>query len=183
MGGRVGWVTVNGYFYLHFAGEEGLATARAPYDPELSRRLIAGGEVADWEPLRFELDEGGVVDYLASTFAYRLCSEPLRDVLEARRGATDVVQWLPTIVVDRSGRELPYWALHFPTVPDVLNRSRSVLAGPVVVKAVLDRQLVDGHRLLTLPKDLTRLILADQVKSAIEAAGCTGMKFSPIPMA
>jgi hypothetical protein len=176
-------VTVSDYFYLHFVVEEGLATARAPYDFEVSRRLMDGNEVTDWEPLRFELDEGAVVDYLANTFAYRLCSERLRDVLEGGRGAPDVVQWLSAIVVDQRGRELPYWVLHFPTVPQVLNRSRSLLAGPMVVKAVLDRQLIDGHRLLTLPKDLTTLMLADQVKSAIEAAGCTGMKFSPIPMA
>ena len=171
------------FFYLHFADEEGLAVASAPDDPELDRRLASGGWIDDWSRLRFQLGKGIVVDYLANSFAYRLCSDVLRRTLDSRRSPVDVVQWLPAIVSDPMGKELPYSILHFPEVPNVLNLTKSVLSGPMIVKAWLDGRLVDGHRIFSFPQDTLRLVIAGEVKAAIESSRCTGMKFSRVPVA
>ena len=171
------------FFYLHFADEEGLAVASAPDDPELDRRLANGGWIDDWSPIRFKLDKGIVVDYLANSFAYRLCSDHLRRTLDRERTPVDVVQWLSAVVSDPMGNELPYSILHFPEVPNVLNLTRSVLSGPMIVKACLDSHLVDGHRIFSFPQETLRLVIAAEVKAAVESSRCTGMKFSKVPVA
>ena len=174
---------VGEYFYLHFADEPGLATAQTSRDPGLGKQLRAGGRMADWEMIRVEFSDGLIVDYLANTYAFRLCSSRLRDIIEAGRGKDDVIQWLPTVVTRHDGVDLPYWILHFPEVPMVLNAARSVMAGPMIVKACLDARLVAGHQVLSFPNDSVRLVVASEVKGAIEGAGCSGMKFSKIPVA
>jgi hypothetical protein len=174
---------VGNFFYLHFADEPQYAFADAPPDRELGKRLLPGGWIPDWKILHFELKPGLLVDYLANRFAFRLCSERLREVIEQGRDQGDVVQWLPALVRTPGGKELPHWILHFPEVPDVLNKSKTVFAGPMVVKAVLDSNLVDGHRVFSFPNEDLRLIIATEVKEAIEGAGCSGMTFSRVPIA
>ena len=78
---------------------------------------------------------------------------------------------------------MPYWVLHFPVYPDVLSGTRTVMSGPVIVKAYLDSRLVSGHRIFSLPRDSVSLIVADSVRRAISMSGCSGMKFSKLPMA
>jgi len=176
-------VAIGNFFYLHFADEPQLAFAEAPHDRELGRQLLSGDWIIDWKILNFELQPGLLVDYLANSFAFRLCSERLREVIEQGRGQGDVLQWLPALVKTRDGQELPCWILHFPQVPDVLNRSKTVFAGPMIVKACLDANLVEGYRVFSFPNEDLRLIVADEVKDAIEKAGCSGMKFSRVPIA
>src|SRR5258708_26799635 len=117
-----------GFFYLHFADEPGLAVAQAPDDVDLGNRLLAGGEVTDWKVLNFVLDEGVQVDYLANSFAFRLCSQKLRDVIDGNSAKEDVVQWLPAVVTGVDGVEMVHWVLHFPDPPAVLNVSKSLMA-------------------------------------------------------
>src|SRR5260370_24260776 len=106
--------SLGSFFYLHFADEPGLAVAQAPDDVDLGNRLLEGGEVTDWRVLTFVLDEGVQVDYLANTFAFRLCSQKLREVIDGNCTRQDVVQWLPAVVtgLDRVGA--PRCGLHFP---------------------------------------------------------------------
>ena len=192
-----------GYFYLHFADEPSLALAEADHDTELGRLVRTGGQISDWDVLRLELGEGVVVDYLANTFAFRLCSQRLRDVIDRSLSALDVVQWLPVVVKDREQTELPYWVLHFPEAPSVINMSKSVLyfpdpkvvasrpvvamdsptaTDPVVVKACLDANLVANRRVFGFPKDSIHLVVAGDVKNEIQRAECTGMTFSKVPV-
>lgn len=138
--------------------------------------------MTEWKPLSFGLDDGIVVDYVPNSFAFRLCSQRLRDVLESNRGESDTAQWLPTVVSDREGAQLPYWVLHFPEVPNVIHRTKSVFSGSVMVKPCIDASLVDGHRLLSWPHNSVTLVIANQVKNAIARAGCTGMTFSKVPI-
>ena len=129
------------------------------------------------------MDGGKITDYLANSFAFRLCSERLRDVLESNRGKDDVVQWLETIVKRPNGTDARYWAVHFPEAANVIDLEKSTPAGPVILKAVLDPDLVTGRRLLGFPGESVRLIVAADVKRAIDVAQCTGMAFSAVPMA
>lgn len=93
------------------------------------------------------------------------------------------MQWLPTLVRSRDGHELPYWVLHFPEVPQVIDVSKSVMVGSMIVKAYLDANLVDQHRVFSFPNESLRLVIASEVKESIEMAGCSGMKFSMVPIA
>jgi len=171
------------FFYLHFADEPGLAVAQAPEDVDLGNRLLEEGEVTDWKVLNFVLDEGVQVDYLANSFAFRLCSQKLRDVIDGNSAKEDVVQWLPAVVTGVDGVEMVHWVLHFPDPPEVLNVSKTLMAGPVIVKACLDAALVAGHQVFGFPNESVRLIVAGDVRRAIERTGCTGMAFSRVPMA
>jgi hypothetical protein len=168
------------YFYLHFANDPQHAVALAPDDPDLDKRLAGHGVVTDWSVLRFQLEPGEISDYLGNSFAYRLCSEKLMAILETARARIDSVQWLPAVVT-RDGVDHRYSILHFPEVPEVLDLSRTLMAGPVIVKAHLDRKLVDGHRLFGFPEETVRLVVADDVKRQIEAGSCSGIVFSSVP--
>lgn len=169
------------FSYMQYADEPELATAIAPDNQALGRTLRSGGTISDWERLRLEASDGVLVDYLANSFAFRLCSDRLCDVLSTHAAESDSIQWLPATVVASGGHELAYWVLHFPEAPSVLHAG-SITSGPVIVKAVLDSNLVDGHRLFGLPRDSLRLIMADELRSEIEFSGLTGMKFSPVPI-
>jgi hypothetical protein len=169
------------FFYIHWADRPNLAAASAPDDREQDRRLRAGGRVTDWTEVRFELGPGELADYLANSFAWRLCSTKLRDLFDKSRAAIDGIQWLPTRVILPDGAELPFWVLHFPDAPDVIDKSKSVMAGPDLVKAHLDRRLGDGHRLFGFPNESVRVVVADNIRRGIAAAACTGMTFSRVP--
>ena len=169
------------FFYIHWLDRPNLAVASAPDDREQDRRLRAGGPVTDWKAVRFELGPGELADYVANSFAWRLCSTKLRDLLDRSRAAIDEIQWLPTTVTLPDGAELPFWVLHFPDAADVIDKSKSVMSGPVLVKAHLDRRLIDGHRLFGFPNESVGVIVADDIRRGIVAAGCTGMTFSKVP--
>jgi hypothetical protein len=78
---------------------------------------------------------------------------------------------------------LTYWILHFPEAPNVINRERSKFSGADrMIKAVLDAQLVAGHRVFSFPHDSVSLVISDSVRRAIGAAGCGGMEFSRVPI-
>ncbi len=178
-------MAISDFFYVFVDDVEDFAMARAPRNPELDKRVRAGaGWISDWQPLHFTLEEGTIVtDYLANSFAFRLCSERLRDVIDRNRSKDDEVQWLAAPVKARDGVDLLYWVLHFPNDVDVLNASRTLISGPVIVKAYLDPNRVANHRVMSLPRDSVSLIVADQVKRAVQTAGSTGMKFSRVPFA
>lgn len=179
-----GLAAVERFFYVFVANVADFALARAPHDPELGRQIRSDDEMTDWRPLHFVLEQGSIVtDYLANSFAFRLCSERLRDVIDQNKGIDDDVQWLPTTVEWPKGQQMSYWVLHFPTYPDVMNKTRTVTSGPVIVKAYLDPGLVRGHRVFSRPRDSVSLIVADSVRKAISRSGCSGMTFSKVPMA
>lgn len=169
------------FYYVHWADKPGHAVAKGAVDREVDDRLIAGGSVRQWDAPTFRLDMGVAVDYLANSSAWRLCSQRLREVLDSNRGDRDVLQWLPVSVVDAAGAQLPYWVLHFPEVPDVIHKTRSVFSGSVLVKACIDTGLATGHRVFTLSRYGVYLVIAGQVKTAVAEAGCTGIEFSRTP--
>jgi hypothetical protein len=68
-------------------------------------------------------------------------------------------------------------------VPAVINVSKTKRAGSLIVKAVLDANLVDGHRIFSYSKSSYSMVVAQKVRDAIEHAGCTGTEFSKVPIA
>lgn len=169
------------FYYVHWADKPGHAVATGTVDREVDDRLIAGGSIQQWDAPTFRLNAGVAVDYLANSSAWRLCSQRLRALLDSNRGDRDVLQWLPVSVVDAAGVDLRYWVLHFPEVPDVIHKTRSVFSGSVLVKACIDTGLAAGHRVFTLSRYGDYLVVADQVKTAVTQAGCTGIEFSRMP--
>ena len=136
------------------------------------------GEVVDWRPLRLELRDGVFSDYLASNLGCRMCSKKLKQVLQALASLDDELQWLEVEVRQGADRR-PYWILHFPNPPDVLNPDETVFAGKCVVQPVLDRFKVDGHDVFSFPLGgELKLFVSKGVKQAIDAAGCTGLQYS-----
>ena len=141
---------------MHYADErQQHAVAMGPDDPALDRRLALSGTIDDWAPPYLQLTPGPIHDYLPNDSGLRLCSEKLRGLLEEGRAAVDSIEWLPA-TVSQGDMQLTYWALHFVETPDVLHRVKSVFAGPMLVKAHLDRVRVDGHRLIGFPGDVLR---------------------------
>lgn len=176
-------VAISDFFYVFIPDDAALALADAPHDPELGKRVRAGGQITDWKVLNFELGPGLVSDYLANSFAFRLCSQRLREVIEQGKGPADSIQWLPAVVKEGNGQTLNYWVLHFPDVPNVINVSQTKMAGPVIIKAVLDARLVARYRVFSFPNQSHSLVVSQHVRDLIQQAKCTGVEFSRVPMA
>ncbi len=140
------------------------------------------GFVESWQPLVLELRDGGFADYLASNLGCRLCSERLKGIFQSCASSDDELQWL-AVEVHKGAEKRTYWVLHFPNPPDVLNWDKSILAGDFVVKPVLSKDATSGHQIFAYPRaGKLSLFVAEPVKRAIEAAGCTGMELSRAPV-
>lgn len=139
--------------------------------------LPYSGRVKKWKPLLLELREGEPVDYLANSLGCRLCSNRLRQILEANASEEDELQWLPVIVKHKFDTH-QYSILHFPNPPCVINESASILVDDFVVKPVLLRSAITVHAVFSYPNaGELPLFISDIVKDAIEAVGCSGIEF------
>jgi len=144
--------------------------------------LPYSGVVENWQPLVLELRQGDFADYLSSNLGCRLCSDRLKGVLQNGASSDDELQWL-AVEVHRGAEKRPYWVLHFPNPPDVLNRNKSILAGEFVVKPVLSRDAIISHQVFSFPKGgKLPLFVAESVERVIKAAGFTGMELSRAPV-
>ncbi len=156
---------------------------------EVARRVGAGdtfnlpdGPVRDWEIIDLELSDGDFPDYLASDLGCRMCSQNLRDLLIDHAAPRDSFQWLE-VRVTKEWDSRAYFILHFPNPPDVLDELKTIFADDFVVKPVVSAAKAHGHQVFAYPKCGTlALFVAPVVKEAIEAAGYTGMVFSPLPV-
>lgn len=140
--------------------------------------LPYSGAVEGWQPLMLDLIEGDFADYLSSNLGCRMCSKRLQDILEAHASSDDMLQWLP-VIVRRGVEQRIYSILHFPNPPDILNKDKSIFAGEFVVKPVISKSAIGSHKVFAYPKaGETKLFVNEQVKIAVEAAGCTGLELS-----
>ena len=74
-----------------------------------------------------------------------------------------------------------YYFLHFPKNIPVINKDRSIFAGNMVVKVVLDTQLVSHLSIFTLPDEVGRtLFVSEKLKIELEKNEITGIEFKPI---
>ena len=154
------------------------------YDAEGSElfTLPYSGEVENWQSLVLELREGDFADYLASDLGCRLCSERLRTILQDHASPDDMIQWL-NVEVRKGKASRPYAILHFTSPPDVLNKTKSIMAGDFVVKAVFSKDAIGQHQVFAYPQaGELKLFITDGVKRAIQSAKCTGMEISRCPV-
>ena len=168
---------------FYFLDVRDVADAPVAYgtdDPVGDGLLAEPGRPDHWPRLDLTVDEGVPTDYLANNLGVRLCSPRLRAILDQAAGPADELQWLDARVIDEHGSR-PYHVLHFPTVPDVLDRERTIwVDDELVVMPVIASGKVADHRIFTIPGGGGRIIVANDVRLAIRAARCTGITFSRV---
>lgn len=171
------------FFQMLYAEDEEYEPYGVAYGPEDADLFVlpsSGTKVSDWQPLELSLREGGFADYLANDLGVRLCSGRLHASIEDVRPKSDSVQWLDVTVAD-SHEIRQYHVLHFPVNYPVVNESRSIMAGPMVVKPVFCASAIADRHIFTLPNAPGgRLFVSRRLKNAILAANCTGLSFAKV---
>jgi hypothetical protein len=154
--------------------------ARAPRDADPTHRLIPLGVLTDWAPIQFTVDRDPT-DYLPNNFAIELCSARLREVVEAARSDIDELQWLEASVTTDREATLPYFVLHFPTKPDVLDRDRTTYSyGDQVIRPVVSLERVGRRQIFSYSRYGGGPIISAAMRRAIESPGCTGLDFGVV---
>ena len=142
--------------------------------------LTQHGHIEAWTPPVFGV-QGKPTDNLANDVGYRLLSPKLKDIIESARDNDDDVQWLEAIVTDERGAAHGYFVLHFPSDLDCLDHEQSLtVEGGVVVRPVISIERVGSRKIFCWNRVQVGPVIAHSVKSAIVAAGCTGIYFGSI---
>ena len=119
-------------------------------------------------------------DYLSSDVALPLLSNRLLTLLVRLQGPDDALEYMPCDVRWQQ-EELSYGLLRLTGNPEVLDKSATVFAGvDFVVRAVLSRDAVGDRKVFSFERASSRIIVAREVRDAIDAAGLTGVLFSPV---
>jgi hypothetical protein len=144
-----------------------------------------GGRIEEWPDRTYRV-EGKLADLQPEIHALRLCSAPLREILDAHKSPEDVLQWLPVRVQTASGDVQPYWILHFPEFPDVVDPVRStyqVMNGQRFYNAVaLDGRKAGRHAVMASPQRFpTVFVVSEPVRKSLLDARLTGLDFDEIP--
>ena len=130
-------------------------------------------DAREMESVPLQLDEGEPVDYQPNFMVWRLCSERLRRILDEHKALVDELRWIP-VPLSAGGRTLQYFRLLSTPLPRLLHPS-SIMAGPMIVKPVLDADRAAPHHVFVLSED-GNAIVAQPIRDAI-AAGCRGVAF------
>ena len=148
----------------------------------LLSRYQAGGRIERWEEWEFQLEQGDFADYQSDIMGFRICSDSLRQILDAVAGPQDVIQWLPVWVTHEAGDRRRYWVLHFPEPPDLLDLARTERSGPSIVRAALDSRKAEMHEVMPSPDGSSYcFVISSRVRATLEKARCTGMLFRVLP--
>lgn len=138
-----------------------------------------------YKPITFVIKRPGkLTDLLGNDVPLLLCSPRLRAVIDGTKTSEDVIQWLNATVLS-AGVEHPYHILHFPERKPLLNNKATKWSEPGCwLVPVLDAELVKNRAVFNISEfdDLWAYVRED-VKKAIEAAGCTGVGFERWPVA
>jgi len=172
-------VEVGLYYFLESAEDDAIGMATAPENYSFDV-LSEGVSYEDWEPVPFTLQDGIFADYQLNDLDWTLCSAKLKSVIDGNAAKDDVIQWLDAMVVDQNGKEARYYILHLPYRPEVLDREKTIRDDEFIDTPVLDLRLVKNHRVFSYSGAGSRVIVAEEVKTAIERAKCTGMEFWPV---
>lgn len=149
-------------------------------DRPLLERVMFGERIEAWPERVYEVD-GPIVDLQPEIRGLRLCSQRLKDVLEAERSSADDVQWLEA-QVRRGDETRPYWVLHFPSFPDVVDPVLSTYQHmdgvDFVNQAVFDLDKAQPHRVMPSPQRFpTVFVVAEAVKRRLVEEGFIGLDF------
>ena len=168
------------YYSLHGPNDASLAAITTPDD--LSHEYLGSlRSELDWSPRVLQAGPGTLVDHPPNDLVGwgLLCSARMRDVLD--RYSTSFI-WLGVTVLHRGG-EHPYFVLHPVASPDLLDEGLSIRnrATGDVIKPVLSRQKVgESHLFMPYPGALIP-ICSEVVRGELEAAGISGLVFTPRP--
>ncbi len=77
-------------------------------DRDLLRKLRKTEPITDWIERRYKPREGEPVDFPFELDGMRLCSDRLREAIDAAKGPKDALEWLPA-VLEHAGEEYRYW--------------------------------------------------------------------------
>lgn len=153
-------------------------------------QLRRPGRVTGWREVEFVLHEGRAADCMITVEGVDLYSQRLRQAIEDALSPVDDVQWLPALV-----RETPdaapvrRWLVQ-PLTGDELLDTGATRHAPAemaqagltpVIKGVYSAQAVGDRQILKYPYGYPPVVTA-RVRDAIEAAGCTGISFSRVPL-
>ncbi|HEU4867319.1 MAG TPA: DUF1629 domain-containing protein [Actinomycetota bacterium] len=174
---------MSGFYLLEMLDEDWAGVALGRDDPALDDILAATTPVENWVPPQMLVYAGKMTDYLPSNVGMRLISKRLRAAIEeAAPGAG--IEWLAVSVTDNESQTTSeYWVLHPTEVLDVLDRGASEIArADFVVKPVLDAGKLDGASVFVFSEGDQRVVVSSEVRRSIEAAGCTGVGFTDLPV-
>jgi len=150
------------------------------------RRFI-GKPIIDWIPIHFSIfdniGEGeGFQDYQFDSFAFRLFSQRLKNLLENNKSPDDKIQWLDATVT-WNGETRPYYVLHFYEDTDVLDPVLSKwddkLKMPLALPHVYIQERIDNHNIFSYPGDGTGLTVRAFIVKEIKKQKMTGMTWKP----
>lgn len=171
------------FFYLSWLDEASVCVGEGSDDPGRDRAFSGRDPVQDWSAPRLVVESDDLVDYLPNNIGVRLCSKRMRDLIDANLGAGDRIQWLRAEVVDIFGTSHDYFVMHMPGHDDVLNESRSIMAGDFVVKPVIDAEKVRGRQIFRLPEAMLTAFVSRELKEKMADAAITGVHFEAAPTA
>jgi hypothetical protein len=174
---------VTPYYLLQMLDEDWAGVALGRDDPELDDILAATAPVENWAPPQMVVYAGEITDYLPSNVGMRLISKKLRAAIEAAAPGAGI-EWLAATVTDNDSQATSeYWVLHPTEVLDVLDRTASEIArDDLVVKPVLDSGKLNGASVFIFSEGDQRVAVSSEVRRSIEAAGCTGVGFTELPV-
>jgi len=111
----------------------------------------------------------------------------MREILEKGESEADILQWLPVTIKGPGNDIRPYWFLHFPDFPDVVDPIRStyqVMNGAKFFNAVaLDASKAVRHAVMASPQRFpTVFVVSEKVRRTLVEAGLSGLDFDEVPM-
>ena len=167
------------FFYMQWEDTESPTRAKGGFDLPQLHQLADLRRVVDWPPLQLMID-AEPADYLVNDAVVRLCSPRLRSVIDTVGGEVGDLQWLDASVATSTGEVLRYFVLHFPSLPDVLDRGQTLTNGPHVVRPVVSLTRAAGYHILGFNPGGIRTIVSAELKRAIVEVGCTGVGFENV---
>jgi hypothetical protein len=168
------------FFSAFRRGDDYLGVAVAPSE-FTNDSLPAVGRVDRWERPVLCLRQGTFTDFLSCNLIWHLCSSKMREIIEKAAGAALNVQWLPVEIRSDSGERREYFILHMLEIPDVVDKGRSTFVGNgVLIKPHINLRRAEGLKLFKLSRTNVGLVVSEDIKDAVQSAGCTGVDFRAI---
>ena len=146
-----------------------------------------GKPIPNWKPIHFTIFDNigkgeGFQDYQFASFADRLCSQRLKDLLENSKSPDDKIQWLDTTVT-WNGDTRPYYRLHFYEDTDVLDPVLSKWNPETKLYDALYktyvREKIGNHNIFSYPGDYLGLTVKAFIVKEMKKQKMTGMTWEP----
>jgi len=133
--------------------------------------------VEKWEPISFQLLEGGFADFQTNDLGWPMCSIKLKAIIDEFASPIDQIQWLEAELFKQDEiRE--YYILHLPFRPDILDKQKTIFAGTdAIVKPYFHRTKIGNHQVFSFRGGETRVIVTETIHNEILSTGCTGIDF------